>query len=263
MTDLDALIQKLDSLTDDISRTLSKRTQHFSFSHDDGQDGGDDDGSGDGDNGSYPDTWSEHADASADGNNADLEDDGDDGDGEEDDGQLPNISKASINEYLRENDENNRPGSLEHSSHTSSSNSRHKFEALALKIKNESGIPMSSALAQCRMQFPEVYQDFQRWRRNGSNGIGKRGPATFEDLVALEQAKGLNKECAMQRVAQARGFRAFDHRSMGKSEAVAVLAEDQLMRKAEDIYQNSELNRCESLRAARLQSPRGLMKSLR
>jgi hypothetical protein len=262
MTDLDALIKRIDSLTDDISRTINKRVQRFHLEHDDGVDDASGDGNdGSGDNAAAEDTWSEHADASADGNNADLGDDGDGYDDEEDDGS--DLGKASVNRFLRENNEDNRPGSLEHSSHTSSSNQRHKFEALALKVKNDNGIPMSTALAQARMQFPEVFADYQRWRRNGSNGIGKRAPATYEDLVAAEMAKGLNAECAAQRVVQMHGFRALDRRALSKREAVAVVAEDELMKRAEDIYQNSELNRCESLRAARQQSPRGLMKSLR
>jgi hypothetical protein len=259
MPDIDRLTAQLDDLVRKIDRTLdadfNKRVQRFHLEHDDGVD----DGSGD--NASVDDTWSEHADSVANGNNADLEDDGDGYDDEEDDGS--DLGKASVNRFLRENNEDNRPGSLEHSSHTSSSNQRHKFEALALKVKNDNGIPMSTALAQARMQFPEVFADYQRWRRNGSNGIGKRaGPATFEDLVNAEMAKGLNAECAAQRVVQQHGFRALDHRSLSKREAVSVVAEDELMKRAEDIYQNSELNRCESLRAARQQSPR-LMKSLR
>jgi hypothetical protein len=265
MPDIDRLTAQLDDLVRKIDRSLdadlNKRVQRFHLEHDDGVDDGSGD-NGSGDNGSVDDTWSEHADASADGNNADLEDDGDGYDGEEDDGS-DLVAKASVNRFLRENNEDNRPGSLEHSSHTSSSNQRHKFEALALKVKNDNGIPMSTALAQARMQFPEVFADYQRWRRNGSNGIGKRaGPATFEDLVNAEMAKGLNAECAAQRVVQQHGFRALDHRSLSKREAVSVVAEDELMKRAEDIFQDDPTaSRTDALRRARLASPR-LMRAL-
>jgi hypothetical protein len=253
MPDYDALSAQLDELVRKIDQSLldadllNKRKQSFHLTHDDGVDDGD--GGNGGDGGSYPDTWSEHADASADGNNVDLADGEDDGDGDVED----DFDKRSVNEYLRENDEDNRPGALDHSSHVSSSNSRHKFEALALKVKNDNGIPMSAALAQARMQFPEVFADFQRWR--GVNGIGKRAPASFESLVQQEMAKGLNKECAMQRVAQAHGFRAFDRRSMTKREAVSALSENELMRKAEDLFQDG-YSRTEALRQARQNNPR-------
>jgi hypothetical protein len=262
MTDIDRLTKQLDDLVQRIDHALdaddlSKRVQRFHLEHDDGVDDGNGNGNGanggdGGDGGSYPDTWSEHADASADGNNVDLadgEDDGDDGDVEDD------FDKRSINEYLRENNEQNRPGSLDHSSHVSSSNSRHKFEALALKVKNDNGIPMSAALAQARMQFPEVFADFQRWR--GVNGIGKRAPATYEDLLNAEMAKGLNAECAAQRVAQMYGFRALDFRSLSKRQQASVVAEDELMKRAQAHWEaDPTASRTDALRAARQSSPR-------
>jgi hypothetical protein len=99
--------------------------------------------------------------------------------------------------------------------------------------------------------------------RSGSNGIGKRaGPATYEDLVNAEMAKGLNAECAAQRVVQQHGFRALDYRALSKREQVSVVAEDELMKRAEDIFQDGELDRCASLRAARKQLPARLLKAL-
>jgi hypothetical protein len=246
---LDALVRKIDRALDD--DLLNKRKQSFHLTHDDGVDDGNGNGAngGDGgDGGSYPDTWSEHADASASGNNTDYEDGEDDGDDVED-----GFDKASVNRFLRENDEDNRPGALEHSDHANPEKTRHKFEALSEKLANDHGIPKSQAMAQARMDFPEVYRDYQR-HRNGN--MGKRAPATFEDLVNAEMAKGLNAECAAQRVVQQFGYRAFDYRALSKQEQASVICENELMKRAEDVYQNSDLNRCESLRAARQGSPR-------
>jgi hypothetical protein len=170
-------------------------------------------------------------------------------DDEEDDGV---IEKASINEYLRENSSANRPGSLEHSSHTSSSNQRHKFEALALKIKNDRGVPASEAMAQARKEYPDTYRDYQRWQGT----LGKRAPTTFEDYVNAEMAKGCSYEVAAQRVAQLRGFPALDHRSMAKSEATAIVAEDALMKAAQEVWESEPAaSRTDALRRARQAHP--------
>jgi hypothetical protein len=242
MTDIDRLTAQLDSLVEKIDRTLdadlAKRKQTFHLEHDDGN--------GDGEiNASDP---------TADDNYDNPGDDYDDELDDEDD-----IAKASVNEYLRENNSSNRSGSLERSSHTSSSNSRHKFEAFALQIKNDRGVPLSEAMAQARAEFPDAYRDYQRWQGT----LGKRGPTTYEDLVNAEMAKGLNAECAAQRVAQLHGFRAFDHRNISKREAVAVVAEDELMKAAQEAWEDGGVSRCEALREARSWwSPRQLVQIL-
>jgi hypothetical protein len=232
MTDLDELTKRLDNIVAEIDRQISKRTQSFHLTHDDGVDDG---------------REIDASDPTADDNPGDdyYDDELDD----EDDGDT--IEKASINEYLRENSSANRPGSLERSSHTSSSNSRHKFEAFALKIKNDRGVPLSEAMAQARQEYPDAYRDYQRWHAT----LGKRGPTTYEDLVNAEMAKGLNAECAAQRVAQLYGYRALDHRSISKREATAIVAEDQLMKAAQEVWEDTSLSRCEALREARKSNP--------
>jgi hypothetical protein len=259
MVDLDAMIRKMDSLVAVIDKQLAaddlaKRTQRFTLEHDDGNDGY-------GDNAAVDDSWSEHADASASGNNADLDDgDGYDDDEEEDDGgQLSNIGKATINAAQLRNNPSNRPGDLATSSHPSSSNSRHKFEAMVDRLVNENQLPRSQAQALARKTYPELYRHYV-----GSASYLKAAPGSFEQLVQSELAKSPHatfEQCA-QRVVQAHGYRAFDRRSLSKREAVSASAEIELMEKAESIYRDSGLSRCESLRAARQESPR-LMKALR
>jgi hypothetical protein len=60
-----------------------------------------------------------------------------DNDGEDDEEEDDDLQKSSINEVLRTHSDQNRPGSLSESKHPSSSNARHKFEALVNQIKNE------------------------------------------------------------------------------------------------------------------------------
>jgi hypothetical protein len=220
--ELDSLVRKIDSALDD---DLAKRTQHFSFTHDDGVDDGE--------------INARDPSADDDGN---LDDDGDVED---------ELDKLSVNRFLREHDTANRPGDLPHSNHTSSSNSGHKFESLAAKIKNDRGVPLSEAMAQARQEYPDTYRDYQRWHET----LGKRGPTTYEDLVNAEMAKGCNREVASQRVAQLRGFPALDHRNMAKTEATAIVAEDQLMKAAQEVWEDTSLSRCEALREARKSNP--------
>jgi hypothetical protein len=94
------------------------------------------------------------------------------------------------------------------------------------------------------------------WRPPPESFLDKRGPTTFEDLVNIEMAKGVSAEVAGQRVAQLHGYRAFDHRNMSKAEATSVLAEDVLLKRAEDIWQDDpSASRTDALRLARLASP--------
>jgi hypothetical protein len=258
-TNIDRLTAQLDDLVRKIDRTLdadliNKRKQTFHLEHDDGNGDGND---GYGDNASVDDTWSEHADSAAPGNNADL-DDGDNPDDymdeaeDEDDGD--GVQKFSNTYYENTHSSADRPGSLASSDHPSPQPRRHKFEALVTAIQNDQGIPKSTAMAYARQNHPEVFEDYQRFR-NG-NGIGKRAPATFEDLVNAEMRKGLNAECAAQRVVQQHGFRALDFRSISKREAVSVVAENELLKRAGALWEDDPaLSRTEALRAARQDHP--------
>jgi hypothetical protein len=234
---VDDLLRKIDrALAMDSMDGMDKRVQHFQFSHDDGE-------SDDNNGGSMDDTWSEHADSEADGNNADMEDDGDDE--EEEDGDL---GKASINPFLRTNDTAQRPGALSSSTHPQS---RHKFEALADKIKNEEGLPPSESHRQARLRFPDVYASFQRHTaNNGSGSYFKRAPA-FEALVEREMRKGFSYQVAAQRIQNLYGSAA-PHTTMAK----AAAAQADFADAAQDIYQeDAGLSRCESMRKARLDNP--------
>jgi hypothetical protein len=145
---------------------------------------------------------------------------------------------------------------------------RTKFDARVDFVKDRDGVSRSVALQRARLEYPDDYESFQAFhtgtstqeqyaRRGGwGNNVGKRaGPATYEDLLVVEMRKGLNAECAAQRVAQQFGFRAFDFRDMRKSEARAVTAENALIAAATDIWTDSDLTRCEALRKARLDRP--------
>lgn len=194
------------------------------------------------------DTWSEHADSMSDGNNADLSDLSDDEDPEdEEDGQ--EIEKASINASISRNDMSNRPGAVSSSTH---GQGRHKFEALADKIRNDEGVPKSSALAMARTRFPDVFASYQAHLRRPDNAF-KAAPGTYEQLVSEQIAKGFSPAMAAQRVANLYGYRAFDNRTISKREGV----QDAFERCADNIWKGDEtLSRTEALRAARREQPR-------
>jgi hypothetical protein len=233
---LDELVRKIDRTLDD---DLAKRKQTFHLEHDDGN------GDGDG----VDDTWSEHADAVAAGNNTDYED-GDGYDDEEVEDDFDKYSREETGGYQQSNESSNRPGQLPESSHTSSSNARHKFMALVADIKQTHGIPATTAMAYARQQDPTGYAAFQ-----GRNGVSKAAPSTFEGLVQEQMMKGCTREVAAQRVANLHGYPVLRNRSLSKGEATSVLAENQLLQKAESIFQEGG-DRCEALRRARKASPR-------
>jgi hypothetical protein len=225
----DDLIVKVDRATG----ALSKRKQRFTLEHDDGHDD-------DGDNGTVDDTWSEAADAKAKGNNASLDDGEYDGEYDDDDDEEEDVGKRSVNEYLRENSEADRPGSLKSSTH---SHKPHKFEALVTAISNTEGVPRSYAMSLARQRHPDDYDDYV----NGGR-VSKRA----DDLIEMEIRKGFSPELAKIRVANLYGFRAFDHDHVSFAKGCLYEFADA----AADIYENSGLDRCESLRKARLSNPR-------
>ena len=132
MTDLEKL-EKIEAEVD----AMVKRIQRFHLEHDDGV-AGDDHGKEDQPTYSYGDL-----EAARNGNS------NGDGDPEEDDDEEDKrLRKAFNTNLISRHDEANRPGSLPSTTHPQS---RHKFEALANKIRNENGIPKSAALARARL----------------------------------------------------------------------------------------------------------------
>jgi hypothetical protein len=223
---------ELEKRIDQMILEIDKRTQHFAFSHDDG--------TGDGGNYNYEDGVSNPSMGADDGDgSSDYEDPTD----EEDD----QIGKSTIDAAQLRNDETNRPGALQHSNHP---NGPHKFEALVTHVQNTEGIPKSQAMALARTRYPDIYRSYLE----GTNGnsVNKRGPTSYEDLVATEIRKGFSHEIASQRVAQQYGFRGFDHSaSFAKAENVS----DAFHGTAQDIYLDEGCSRVEALRKARKLNP--------
>jgi hypothetical protein len=99
---------------------------------------------------------------------------------------------------------------------------RHKFMDKVDQIQDRESVGRDVAMTRARQRHPELYTSFQRHTaaqstkdqaatRGFDRAIGKRAPDTYQDLVATEIRKGCSYELAQQRVAQAHGFRAFDH----------------------------------------------------
>jgi hypothetical protein len=231
---IDELTKRLDGIVAEIDKALTHRVTIESH---DGYDDGDSY-----DDGSNPSLDASDDSDSYDGDFDDEEDDGDD---------LDKMRKATINAAQLTNDRSARPGALPTSDHPQR---RHKFEALVEKIKNEQGIPASQAMALARQQYPEIYAHYV-----GSAGsYFKAAPGSFERLVNEELAKGCSTfEQAAQRTVQKFGYRALDHRDMSKREATSVLAEGELIAKAQAIWEDDPaISRTAALRMARLASPR-------
>jgi hypothetical protein len=220
---IERLAKQVDNLVAEIDAVAkAKHTYTFSHSTDDGNDG------------------------EIDASDPSLDDaDAENSDDDEEDGE--DVSKASINAVLRENDTDNRPGTLKHSDHTQP---RHKFEALVSKIVNDQGIPRSQAMAYARQQYPDVYRSYQEFTNGNSATTAKRAP----DLVEIEMRKGVTREVAQQRVAQLYGYRAFD--TPDRLSKRADDAEYDLIAKANEVWADSGLSRCEALRETRLANPR-------
>jgi hypothetical protein len=262
MTDIDALTRRLDNIVKSIDAALDaearKRKQSFHLTHDDGVDdngnnyddvsnpsmAADDDSDGDGDGDGYnPGAGSEVT----------LGDDND-----EDDDDVTKYQRGEeIAAYAQRNDSTHRPGSLATSDHPSSNNARHRFLALVAAIKNEHGIPATQAMAYARQKDPTGYAAFQ------GRPVTKRAPVTFEDLVNEQMMKGCSHEVAAQRVMQMHGAAALQHRAMSKRAAIAEVAENELIAKAQSVWEDDgTLDRCGALRAARKAHPR-LFKAMR
>jgi hypothetical protein len=180
----------------------------------------------------------------------DASDDSDDG---EDDDPIEKYQREETGGYQQSNSAANRPGALESSDHPSSSSARHRFQALVADIVNTHGLSRTQAMSLARQKDPTGYAAF-----NGRNATAKAAPSLLEQ----EMAKGVTAEIAKVRLMNLYGSAAELDRTLTKREETALAAEDALIAKAEDIFQNGELDRCASLRAARKQPPARLLKAL-
>jgi hypothetical protein len=255
MTDLDTLAKRLNDITAEIDKQLRHRVTIES--HD-----------GDGyDDADYEDVSNPSLEADDDSDEPDDHNYNELPDDDEDD-----LGKRSINEYLREHDSANRPGALEHSTHHSGGHTTtaavraaapHKFDALVSHIQERDNCSRALALSRARQEHPDAYRAYQDFVASSPDSeqysrrlIGKRGPLTYEDLCQIEMRKGVNAEVAAQRIAQAHGFRALDYRSLSKAAASSILAEDALLKTANDIWSDDPTaSRTDALRQARLASP--------
>jgi hypothetical protein len=234
MTDFDSLCKRLDNLVAEIDKQLRHRVTIESH------DGDDDDG--------FDEVSNPSLDAS------DNDDNPDDYADEADELVENDIEKATINAAQLTNSRSNRPGSLPSSTHPSPQPRPHKFEQLVAAVKNDQGISRTAAQALVRQTYPEVYSHY----------VGAAGRYFKSAGSALEQemAKGVTAEIAKVRLINLYGSAAELDRTLTKREETALTAEDALIAKAEDIFQNGELDRCASLRAARKQLPARLLKAL-
>jgi hypothetical protein len=181
------------------------------------------------------DDWSEPADAKANGNNASLEDGEDGEDDEEDD----SMGKASVNEFVRTHDSNNRPGKLKTSDHDTY---RTKVQAMVDNISATENCSKPEALRRLRERHPDIV---------AGNPINKSAPMDFETAVEVEMRKGCSELVAQQRVMQMYG-NLLPRTNITKGEVASAVLEDA----ADTIWKNdASLSRCESLRAARLANP--------
>jgi hypothetical protein len=209
-------LSKLDKLEKEVDEMLAK-LKHKS----------DEDGDG------YEDVSNPAADASA------NSDSGDDDDTEENDDELDKVLKASVNAYVRTNDETNRPGKLKTSDHD---NFKGKVEAMTANIAATENCSKTEALRRLRDRYPDVV---------AGNPVTKGAPAaTFEDHVAAEMKKGVTREVAGQRVMQMFG-NTLPHR-ITKADAAAF----ELEGLADDTWRSDgSLTRTEALRKTRLENP--------
>jgi hypothetical protein len=108
---------------------------------------------------------------------------------------------------------------------------KHKFEQKIDSIQQNEKCGRQEATTRARIRHPTLYSSYQGYAamqstkdqatRGFDRGVGKRGPNSYEDLVATEIRKGCSHELAQQRVAQAHGFRAFDQQMFKGESAVA------------------------------------------
>jgi hypothetical protein len=219
----------------------------------------------DDDNASVKDTWSEHADAKAKGNNASLDDDGDDDD--DDNGSVIRKAERFVHEHANMGpvnvDREHRFGPTRHLADwpATAPPKKHKFEARVDFVQERDGVDRTSAMSRARQEFPETYADYQDFTRRQSTsaqaaarGLNrpavKRAATTYEDLVAAQMAKGCTMEVAGQRVMQQYGSAALHNRALGKSSDPALITK-RLEARIDEVVADTGCERTEALRALR------------
>jgi hypothetical protein len=216
------------------------------------------------------DTWSEHADAQASGNNASNDDDTEPDDDEDDDGDLhkderyldrgrghQNMGPVRVNERFPPD-----PYQLGFVD-VVGQGKRHKFDARVDLVAERDGVSRNEAMSRARQEFPESYADYQMWlaeqptnqqhiRRSwGNDSRAAKGAATtYEDLVAQEMRKGCNYEIAGQRVMQTHGSAALRSRALGPRSDPARITK-RLTQRIDELRADG-LSGCEALRKLRL-----------
>jgi hypothetical protein len=249
MVDLDKVTAEVEAVVQKLE-ALAKQKHTYSFSHetDDGNGGGD---YGDGD--SNPSQYASEADN---GNNGDDEPDEDDleklrklGRSDREPRYPLDHSHAGLHypeddltDAIYHNDEDERPGDLQTTDHQTYT---YHVQRAVDNVSRTEGCDRQEAMRRLRARYPAVAD-------HGNVPVAKRAPGLVNDLVAAEMAKGLNYECAAQRVAQLHGFPGFQQ----DADIINKRAWDaEFTKRAEDIYGNSTLDRCEALRATRLANP--------
>jgi hypothetical protein len=219
------------------------------------------------------DTWSEHADAESDGNNASLDDDEEESDFEDDendDEDDPAVIKAEafVANHRNMSDTVSRGHHPETYrtgiSPTVSQPQRHKFDARVEYIADRDSCSKTEAMSRARQEYPETYSNYQqhlaRQRTSaqhvvrGGHFIGKRTPTTYEDLVSAEIRKGCSHEIAGQRVAQQHGFAAMRTRSTFAKAADTI--SDRFNKRVDQIAFEDGCGLDEATRRARIENPR-------
>jgi hypothetical protein len=282
--EVNALIAKIDSVLPGMRKARHRVTvEHFD---DDGPDDGDDGDDGDdlGDvNVSNPSSSVDHSDDNDGGPNDDDGDEDETADDDEEELEKAFYPRAVEASYMQSNTRTERPGPRAHSSHRANSPivssrgfdnaptatpvvqppPRTKFDAVVDRIVAEEGENRINALTLARRRHPDLYaahqsttagstaqqQHYSRSDMRGSYFKAAPAPGTAESLIAAEMKKGLNYECAAQRVAQLHGYRAWDRR-----DAIAKRADDiaeNFEAVAEQLWLDNDVDRTEALRIVR------------
>src|SRR5262249_31797771 len=89
---------------------------------------------------------------------------------------------------------------------------RHPFDDLVDQVRQRGGGSRMAAMTRARLDNPEVWSSYQRWRATGtaqsqqtaqgdtSSQFNKQEPLTFESAVSREIARGCPAEVAAQRI---------------------------------------------------------------
>jgi hypothetical protein len=243
MTDIDELERQVDALVAKIDKQLRHRVTIES--HDSGDD--------------EIDASDPSADYDGDDNAGDDDDDEDDGEPVEKREPVfaklgtygvryPHAREASD---LQTNSAADRPGDLTTSRHKPNSpiTSSEDFEAAVRRIMTRDHLPAATAMSAARHELGEAA--FARYQ---SRAVTKSAP-DFDTLVQAEMKKHrVTAEVAGQRIMQQYGSAAL--RAGGSDiRKRAEALEDTFTKAADDLWLDSDLDRCEALRATRQSFP--------